>query len=538
VIENDKGETIKFQGTVIDISDLKKTELALKESENHLRTILETEPECIKQLNAKGELIYMNPAGLAMIEADNLEMVKGKSVLNLIKPDHQKAFKKLNNEIFKGQSGHLEFEIKGLKGTNRWLETHAVPLKDNDGNIISLLGVTRDVTERKKAETALIKSEKYLNNIINNIGDPVFVKDDQSKLLLVNDAFCEIFNLSRADMIGKTLAEEVPINERESFLSIDKQVLDTGIENVNEENFTVKGKETRIISTKKSRFIDDSGNKFLIGSIRDITERKKAEVELEKHKNKLEDLVESRTTELEKEKIKAQSADLMKSAFLANMSHELRTPMNSIIGFTGILLKEYAGSLNEEQTKQMTMVKNSGQHLLTLINDILDISKIEAGELVVTMGTFNYVKTVTNTIDFLLPQVSKKDLTIHTEISKASIKLFSDQRRVEQILLNLISNAIKFSKKGTILIKVDVVESMLITQVIDEGIGISNKNLNKLFMPFLQLDGGLSRSNEGTGLGLAISKNLVDKLGGTIQVVSQLGKGSTFTFSLPFEPTE
>lgn len=276
------GLTIYFT----DITAKRKAELALKESENHIRTILETEPECIKQLSTKGELIYMNPAGLAMIEAENLEMVKGHSILGLILPEHQKAFKELNSKVFKGQSGRLEFEIKGLKGTKRWLETHAVPFKDTDGNIISLLGVTRDVTHRKLAETALIKSEQYLENIINNIGDPVFVKDEESNLLLVNDAFCKIFNLSKQDIIGKTLAENVPENERESFLSIDKQVIETGIENVNEETLTVQGKNTRVISTKKTRFIDSDGTKFLIGIIRDISQQKEAEKTIRENEEK------------------------------------------------------------------------------------------------------------------------------------------------------------------------------------------------------------------------------------------------------------
>lgn len=275
-----------------DITEERNAKLALKESENHIRTILETEPECIKQLNAKGELIYMNPAGLAMIEADNLEMVKGQSVINLIMPDHQKAFEKLNNQIFKGQSGKLEFEIKGLKGAMRWVETHAVPLKDNDGNIISLLSVTRDVTSRKQAETALIESEKHLDNIINNIGDPVFVKDDQSRLLIVNNAYCKMFNLSRADILGELMADDLTIEERE-LISIDKQVLDTGVENSSEWSFRIKDKKTILVSTLKTRFIDDTGNKFLIGTIRDITERKKSELELKLAKEFTDKLIMS-----------------------------------------------------------------------------------------------------------------------------------------------------------------------------------------------------------------------------------------------------
>lgn len=534
VYPTSEGLTVYFT----DITEQKKAELGLKESENHIRTILETEPECIKQLSAKGELIYMNPAGLAMIEADNLELVKGKSVINLISPNYQRAFKKLTRDVFNGNSGQLVFELKGIKGTKRWLETHAVPLKDTEGNIISLLGATRDITKHKKAEELIIKNEKYLDNIINNIGDPIFVKNDKSQFLLVNNSCCSFFNLSRDEIIGKTLAEDIPIEEMEGFLRIDNEVLSTGIENINEESLTVRDGETRIILTKKTRFIDDDDNKYLIGVIRDITERKKAEVEIINYKNHLEELVEVRTNQLEKETIKAQSADLMKSAFLATMSHELRTPMNSIIGFTGILLKELAGPINAEQKKQLLMVKNSGQHLLNLINDILDISKIEAGKLKVSKYPFSYLSTLEKTIEFLSPQANKKGLQISTEFSEAKVILNSDERRIEQVLLNLISNAIKFSNQGTILIKVAVNNNFLTTQIIDSGEGISQEDQNKLFMPFIQLNTGLTRRHDGTGLGLAICKNLIEKLGGTIQVKSKIGEGSNFTFILPIEQVD
>ena len=422
-----------------------------------------------------------------------------------------------------------QYLIEYYEPFDKWFENRIYP---------SINGLTiyfTDFTEHKKAEIALKESEMYLENIIDNIGDPVFVKDSESHLLLVNDAFCKIFNVTKEDVIGKTLAENVPPEERESFLRIDKQVILTGVENVNEETLTVSGKGTQIISTKKTRFVDSNGTKFLIGVIRDITERKKAEIELEKHRNNLEGLVELRTNELEKEKVKAQSADLMKSAFLATMSHELRTPMNSIIGFTGILLNELAGPLNDEQKRQLGMVKNSGQHLLGLINDVLDISKIEAGRLKVSLYHFNYLTTLEKTIDFLLPQASKKELQILLEISELNITLNSDERRVEQVLLNLLSNAIKFSSQGAITVKVDIVDGLVVTQVIDQGIGMSKKDLNKLFEPFIQLEHGLNRSHEGTGLGLAICKSLIEKLGGTINVQSKKGVGSNFTFTLPLD---
>ncbi len=164
-------------GIINDITEQKKTELALIESENHIKTILETEPECIKQLSSKGELLYMNPAGLNMIEADSLEMAQGQSVLHLMNPNHQTAFKKLTSKVFKGFSGQLQFEITGLKGTKRWLESHAVPFKDVDGKIISLLSITRDITEQKKNEIELRKYRNQLEDLVKVRTEEVNVKN-------------------------------------------------------------------------------------------------------------------------------------------------------------------------------------------------------------------------------------------------------------------------------------------------------------------------------------------------------------------------
>uniref|UniRef100_UPI003562DC83 sensor histidine kinase n=1 Tax=Seonamhaeicola sp. TaxID=1912245 RepID=UPI003562DC83 len=320
-----------------------------------------------------------------------------------------------------------------------------------------------------------------------------------------------------------------------------------------------------LLNEKHIKYVSERGEIFydsnnlpvkFFGTLQDITDRVLSEKELLNYKNNLEKLVDLRTEELneskeallnlledlntqsielEKEKVKAQSADLMKSAFLATMSHELRTPMNSIIGFTGILLKELAGPLNEEQKKQLNMVKKSGEHLLRLINDILDISKIEAGKLKISIYPFDYIETLKGTVSFLMPQAKAKNLSIETELPVSKLTITSDERRVEQVLLNLLSNAIKFSKKGIIQVKVHLKENEIVTEVIDQGMGISKKDLAKLFMPFIQLETGLSRNHDGTGLGLAISKNLIEKLGGSIQVESIEGKGSNFTFILPIE---
>ncbi|MBN1658096.1 MAG: GAF domain-containing protein [Anaerolineae bacterium] len=229
----------------------------------------------------------------------------------------------------------------------------------------------------------------------------------------------------------------------------------------------------------------------------------------------------------------AQEADRLKSAFLASMSHELRTPLNSIIGFTGILLQGLVGPLNGEQQKQLGMVMHSARHLLALINDVLDISKIEAGELQLASERFDACQAVQHAVQTVTPIANKKGLALIVEVSPEVGRIVGDRRRLEQVLINLINNALKFTNKGEVRIRSHVANGKLVTQVTDTGIGIRPEDLPKLFKPFRQLETGVARRHEGTGLGLAICDRLVTLMGGTIGVESRWGEGSTFTFALP-----
>jgi len=232
----------------------------------------------------------------------------------------------------------------------------------------------------------------------------------------------------------------------------------------------------------------------------------------------------------------AETANRVKSAFLANMSHELRTPLNSIIGFTGSILNELAGPLNLEQKKQLKMVKGSSHHLLNLINDVLDISKIEAGELEVSFEDFNMRNAVTQVAQSLMPLADQKGLSLAVEIAPEVGMLASDERRIRQVLINLANNAIKFTEKGAVKIVCLKRDFRIEVEVVDTGIGIKKEDMDKLFKPFQQLDIGTSRRYEGTGLGLSVCKRILDMLGGNIRVKSQFGKGTTFTVTLPLNP--
>ncbi|MBT3228324.1 MAG: HAMP domain-containing protein [Candidatus Marinimicrobia bacterium] len=277
----------------------------------------------------------------------------------------------------------------------------------------------------------------------------------------------------------------------------------------------------------KSSARDEIGQ--LVGSFNDMLEK------ILNHEQHLEQLVAERTVELEAAKTKAEESDHLKSAFLASMSHELRTPLNSIIGFTGILLQGMAGPLSEEQAKQLGMVKGSASHLLELINDILDISKIESGRVQVYDEAFKIDLLLVMAVSSLRPFAEKKSLRLRHNIETDLPKLYSDKRRLEQVLINLINNAIKFTEEGEIMVSCYLKEDFLNIDVFDTGIGISEKDLETVFETFRQIDTGLDRVKEGSGLGLAISKKLVELLGGTISVVSEPGVGSTFSILLPIK---
>lgn len=258
--------------------------------------------------------------------------------------------------------------------------------------------------------------------------------------------------------------------------------------------------------------------------------------ELEKVNKKLQLEIEEHVRvekELKDANIRLKEVDRLKSVFLSSMSHELKTPLNSIIGFTGIILMGMAGKITEEQQNHLSIVKDSANHLLGLIEDILDISRIEAGKVELSPGEFGLNEIISEVVEIISPAINEKKLKLIQEVPEG-ITLFSDKRRIKQVLINLLSNAVKFTDKGSVKIAAKVLkDTMLEIRIADTGIGIKSDDMNKLFRPFQQIEPPPGKTHKGTGLGLHLCKKLVILLGGDISAKSEYGSGSEFTFIIP-----
>ena len=400
---------------------------------------------------------------------------------------------------------------------------------------ITFLVLSSVIYERRKIQASLQESLIKYRTLLENLPQKIFVKNSELFFVSCNENFARELNIQSSEITGKTDYDFFPKELAEKYREEDAEFLVSGKPLETEVCEVIDG-QTCWTQVVKIPVKDENGSvNGVQGIFWDITDRKLAELELENYRKHLENMVEERTAELEIAKERAESADQLKSAFLATMSHELRTPLNSIIGFTGMLLQELPGPLNDEQKKQLRMTQKSGRHLLSLINDILDLSKIEAGQLKLSTDRFKIADVVQNVIDLSRPFAQSKNLVLTGTVDPELTEVVSDQMRVQQVIINLVNNALKFTEIGSVTVNVFKRNNYFVVKVTDTGIGIEAAQLKTLFKPFIQIDSGVARKHEGTGLGLSISKKLVTMLGGTISVESEPEKGSTFTVELPLE---
>jgi PAS domain S-box-containing protein len=443
-------------------------------------------------------------------------------------------------QAMRGREAHVELLIKNpLNLADVWIEANAMPIRDRTGAVNGCVSVFRDTTDRKRIEAALRATEAESSRSLGFTrllleASPAFIVSigPGGRTATANVAFLDRFGYTLTEVVGQEYLEMfVPEEDRPRLRDVFQQIVSSGLYTQNESWVIGKSGERFLVEWRGRPVAGADGriDVFVCVGV-DITERRRDEESRRDAYDELERRVVERTAELVMAREAAESADRLKSAFLATMSHELRTPLNSIIGFTGILLQGLAGELNAEQEKQLGMVQVSSRHLLALINDVLDISKIEAGQLQLRAEPFNLKDSIENVIRSVEHLAEAKGLEVSSTVDSSVGMVTGDSRRVEQVLLNLLSNAIKFTEKGAVSVNCTIENGQFAARVRDTGIGIAAQDLAQLFRPFRQIDSGLGRQREGTGLGLSICRKLAQLMGGTISVESVAGQGSTFTF--------
>ncbi len=367
---NSQGKPVRYIGSMMDISDRIKKEEELVRSENHLRVILDTSPTCIKLINKSGALEAMNPSGLALIEADSFEQVKGKSLLGIIDKPYRKAFEQLNKNVFKGKSGMLEFEITGLKGSRHWLETHAVPLKDAEGNIIFLLGTTLDITERKKTEKEILRAIERYELLAKATSDTIWDWDISNDMMLYNEGIVHMFGYEKlkVENISDWWKNKIHPNDLEIVLEAISAAFKKQSSNLQlEYRFRCADQSYKYIYDRAFIIYDENNMPCkILGAMQDISKLKENEISL----NKLNKNLQKQTKELTtlNEELEVQNRVLHEIAW--TQSHIVRAPLARMLGIVNVIKDIKVGTPEFEDWVNHFIA--SGNELDTIIKDIVN----------------------------------------------------------------------------------------------------------------------------------------------------------------------
>lgn len=527
----------------------RKLEEDLKSSEERFKILFEYAPDAYYLSDLKGTFIDGNKAAEEISGYKREELI-GKSFLrlNLISTSHlHKAAPLLAKNVMGLPTGPDEFIINKKGGGQAVVEVSTFPVKIKGKHLV--LGIARDITERKKVEDALkqahdelelrvkertseltaaneklqceieerkrIEKELLLKaQLLDRATDSIIVHGLDGSFIYMNETFYKSRGYSKDEMMSMNVRDLITLDNSCLWEQRIKKIIVKG-EGVFESVHVCKNKSIIPVEVH-ARIIESEGKELILSVSRDIRERKLAE-------------------KMQFDNERLMNANRAKSEFLAKMSHELRTPLNAIIGFSELLLMKTAGELNEKQAHYIENVNKSSKLLLDLISDILDLSKVESGKIELVIEKISVPETIVDALDMIKEKAAKRNIVINRDLDPLLDFIEADSQRIKQILLNLIDNAVKFSKDvgGEITIITKKVDGMAQFSVRDTGIGIKEEDIGKLFKEFEQLDSGTSRKYGGSGLGLSISKKLVELHGGTIQAESTYGVGSTFTFLLP-----
>ncbi|MBD1944567.1 PAS domain S-box protein [Coleofasciculus sp. FACHB-712] len=529
VVRGADGQALRVVGHAIDISDRKRIEEALRENEARLRSLADNLPGAVFTYTycADGRhfLDYISEGcgellGISAHEAmENFSAILARYHSEDL-PGYNAALKiSLNNLM----PFYYEWRYLHPDGAIRWLAASSRPESQADGSII-WRGVLLDISDRKIAEEALRQQQEFLRKVIDNDPNTIFVKDWEGRFVLLNKAAAKLYNTTVEELVGKRDVDFHPfLEDVEHFLQETRSIIETGQALfIPEEKVTGANNQDKWFQWQKIPLHPPASDKVCVLGIGvDITTRKIVEAELERAKEA------------------AEAANRAKSIFLANMSHELRTPLNAILGFSHLMSR--APNLSTEQQENLTIIRRSGEHLLTLINQVLDLSKIEAGRMTLSENNFDLYSLLNDVEAMFSLKATEKSLNLKFDCDvDVPQYLRTDEVKLRQVLINLLSNAVKFTDSGTVLVKVKLGTtnsefpsfsplSSIIFEVSDTGAGIASEELDKVFKPFEQTAAG-QQVQEGTGLGLTISRQFIHLMGGEITLISG---GKVFTPGTP-----
>jgi PAS domain S-box-containing protein len=546
--QNFAGSIADFVALALEVQERKRTEEALRQAEEKYRSIFENAVTGIFQTTPDGHYMSANPALVNIYGYDSiadltahLTDIGGQLYVD---PSRRQEFVRLMHE--QGSVTDFESQVYRRDGQIIWISENALAVRNQQGNLLYYEGTVEDISDRKQAEAALKEREERFRSLVNNIPGAVYrcAYDANWTMEFLSDDIEDIIGYPASHFTSDRLlsfADLIPAADIETITLQVEQALAARRPYIVEYRLKTATGDIRWVYEKGQGVFSPEGEVlWLDGVIFDITDRKRTEEELQKAKNV------------------AEEANRAKSQFLANMSHELRTPLNAIIGYSEMLQEEAEDLSYDEFVPDLKKIGSAGKHLLALINDILDISKIEAGKMDVYLETFDIAQLVYEVETTLQPLIEKNANMLTVECDRTIGTMHTDLTKLRQVLLNLLSNAAKFTTEGTISLTVSREESVgdwvlgvgedgageknrppfIVFQVTDTGIGMTLEQMQRVFQAFTQADASTTRKYGGTGLGLAISRRFCQMMGGDITVSSEVGKGSTFTVRLPVDPLE